>query len=235
MQLCADQVVCISVRPTHYIAAHTCAIRSIAFVTSPPPSTALEDAGAFELSGDPNRVATVGYDGSTAITVLRDSDGAGTVIFLHERCEPPNSPFRAGFEADHALLRRAASTYAVAWCPQSGCVYADDQDDRVRAYFLKSADYALSKRIGAHRGTIWVSFPPLHALQDRTDLGCWPSLSRNSHSQRRIITPSSSPLLQTVPYSFTRECEPYVEDEFEVISVKSCTRWNSIERMGNGE
>ncbi|GAA5900139.1 transcription factor TFIIIC subunit TFC6 [Sporobolomyces salmoneus] len=122
-----------SVRPTHYIAAHTCAIRSIAFVTSPPPSTALEDAGAFELSGDPNRVATVGYDGSTAITDLRDSDGAGTVIFLHER----------------------SSTYAVAWCPQSGCVYADDQDDRVRAYFLKSADYALSKRIGAHRGTIW--------------------------------------------------------------------------------
>jgi hypothetical protein len=77
----------LTARPTHYLAAHSCAIRSIAFVVAPPSSISLEADGAFDLSGDPVRVAAVGYDGSTTITDLREADGAGTAIFLHERCE----------------------------------------------------------------------------------------------------------------------------------------------------
>ncbi|GAA5950753.1 hypothetical protein JCM3765_000597 [Sporobolomyces pararoseus] len=122
-----------NLRPTHYLPVHSCAIRSIAFVNSPPPSNSFDSNGSFNLSGDPNRIAAVGYDGSTTVTDLREVEGAGSAVFLHER----------------------SATYSVAFSPQSGCIYADDQDDRIRAYFLKSLDYGLSKRIGAHRGTIW--------------------------------------------------------------------------------
>ncbi|GAA6016034.1 hypothetical protein JCM11491_000646 [Sporobolomyces phaffii] len=122
-----------SVRPTHYLSAHACAIRSIVFANIPPRATSRDALGSFDLDGEPRKIATVGYDGSTLLTDLRESDGAGSGVLLHER----------------------SSSYAVAWSAQSGCVYADDQDDRIRAYFLKSFDFGNSKRIGAHRGTIW--------------------------------------------------------------------------------
>lgn len=74
-------------RPIQHLAVHTAAIRGVAFIASPPPSIGPESAGAFDLSGDPTRVASIGLDGSTAVTDLRDNEGAGTTILLHERCE----------------------------------------------------------------------------------------------------------------------------------------------------
>ncbi|GAA5925545.1 uncharacterized protein JCM15063_005054 [Sporobolomyces koalae] len=122
-----------AVRPTQWIPAHSCAIRAITFLNSPPPSTDSDNSGAFDLDGDPHKLGTVGYDGSTHVTDLRETGFAGVGVVLHER----------------------SSTFAVAWCPQSGCLYADDQEDRIRAYFTKAQEFGGSKRIGAHRGTVW--------------------------------------------------------------------------------
>lgn len=133
------------------------------FVNSPPASTALDSAGEFDLSGDPNRIATVGYDGSTHVVDLRESGSAGVGVVLHERCASALLPFlRSRFDRLTKERVRVASTYTAAFCPQSGCVYADDQDDRIRAYFLKSAEFGSSKRIGAHRGTVWVRLIQLY-------------------------------------------------------------------------
>ncbi|GAA5920572.1 hypothetical protein JCM1841_005739 [Sporobolomyces salmonicolor] len=120
-----------TVRPTHYLPVHSAPIRSIAFVLAPPPSTV--NPAQQDLDADPIWIASTGMDGNTVMSDLRESGSAGSGLLLHER----------------------SSGYAVAFSPHLGCVYGHDQDDRLRAYFLKPSELGNSKRIGAHRGTVW--------------------------------------------------------------------------------
>ncbi|GAA5962236.1 hypothetical protein JCM21900_000133 [Sporobolomyces salmonicolor] len=120
-----------TVRPTHYLPVHSAPIRSIAFVLAPPPSTA--NPAQQDFDADPVWIASTGMDGNTVMSDLRESGSAGSGLLLHER----------------------SSGYAVAFSPHLGCVYGHDQDDRLRAYFLKPSELGNSKRIGAHRGTVW--------------------------------------------------------------------------------
>ncbi|GAA6060983.1 hypothetical protein JCM10212_000669 [Sporobolomyces blumeae] len=121
-----------TVRPTHYVGVHSSAIRSITFITTPPLSTE-PDAVDLDFESEPHRLATASYDGSTSIVDLRESGCAGVGVFLHERC----------------------ARVPISYSPHAGCLYADDQDDRIRAFFLRPTEFGGSKRIGAHRGTVW--------------------------------------------------------------------------------
>lgn len=56
------------------------------------------------------------------------------------------------------LLALAAPIYDVAFCAHTGLVYANDLDDRIRAFFLKPSVLGSEGRIAAHRGTVWVRF-----------------------------------------------------------------------------
>ncbi|GAA5888249.1 hypothetical protein JCM5296_000246 [Sporobolomyces johnsonii] len=128
-------------RPTHYLPVHSSPIRSMTFVLAPPPSTV--NPAQQDLDADPVWIVSTGLDGNTIMSDLRESGSAGSGSLLHER----------------------SSGYAVAFSPHLGCVYGHDQDDRLRAYFLKASELGNSKRIGAHRGTVWsLAASPHHSF-----------------------------------------------------------------------
>ncbi|GAA5901180.1 hypothetical protein JCM6882_006137 [Rhodosporidiobolus microsporus] len=119
-------------RPTHYFPAHSSVIRSLCFVTTPPPSlSTVADAAVHNLEGEETGIVSTGYDGSTVLSDLRSPSG-GAAVLNHER----------------------TPGYCVAFAPHSGCAMIPDQDDRVKALYLRPSEIGSYKRIAPHRGAI---------------------------------------------------------------------------------
>ncbi|BGP24903.1 transcription factor TFIIIC complex subunit Tfc6 [Rhodotorula toruloides] len=125
-------------RPRQYLTAHTAPIRSLVFIDSPPPS--LADRSKHDFDAPPTGIISAGYDGNAVFSDLRNPGGGG-IVLSHER----------------------APIYDVAYCAHTGLAYANDLDDRVRAFFLKPSVLGSEGRIAAHRGTVWsISASPHH-------------------------------------------------------------------------
>ncbi|GAA6040917.1 hypothetical protein JCM8097_003186 [Rhodosporidiobolus ruineniae] len=121
-------------RPTQYFPAHSSLIRSLSFILSPPPSLSSADAAARpNPDGEPTGIVSVAFDGSAVLSDLRASGGAEAgVILNHER----------------------TPLYTISYGPHTGCAYVGDQDDRIRALYLRPSEVGSNKRIAVHRGTV---------------------------------------------------------------------------------
>ncbi|GAA5985787.1 hypothetical protein JCM11641_006206 [Rhodosporidiobolus odoratus] len=184
-------------RPTHYFPAHSSVIRSLTFVPTPPPSISFpESAQDYDHHAEPTGLVSTGYDGSTVLSDLRNPAGMGGAVVLdHER-----SP-----------------SYAVAFCPHTGCVYISDSDDRVKALYLKPGDMGSVKRIAPHRGAVLsIATSPHHPFIIATSTDGSASLTNGMRAMRkRRVRGHFTQRLCRVEINRNREWEKGGEDRKE--------------------
>ncbi|GAA5820381.1 hypothetical protein JCM11251_005603 [Rhodosporidiobolus azoricus] len=155
-------------RPTHYFPAHSSVIRSLTFISTPPPSLSSPSGAAeHDISGGyETGIVSTGYDGSTVLSDLRTPCG-GVVVLNHER----------------------TPGYTVAYSPHVGCVFIPDQDDRVKGLYLRPSEIGRITRITPHRGAILsVATSPHHpfVLSTSVDGSCLLTSGVRAFRVRRV-------------------------------------------------
>ncbi|KAI5481920.1 transcription factor TFIIIC complex subunit Tfc6 [Pseudohyphozyma bogoriensis] len=118
-----------TVRPTLYLAIHTAVVRSVAFVRTPPPSTAHD--GKRDLEAEPQIVAATGYDGSVTLVDLRD----------------PGMVLAPSFDRDAGMVVR--------YDPSSGKVIGSVNESHVFALSIDPGDFGQKRNLVDCGGKIW--------------------------------------------------------------------------------
>jgi transcription factor C subunit 6 len=127
----------LALRPTHYIPVHQSAIRALAWVCAPPPSTVNTDADAdtvadgMDYTSDPYIIASGGYDGVTALTPL---------------------PMRQGF----VVTRTRAVISSLAWSAYCGAVIGTENENAVKAWSVAPAMLGRGHVLVEMGGDAWV-------------------------------------------------------------------------------
>lgn len=172
------------VRPVQYFPVHTAIIRSITFIRGPPLSPELD--GAPDLDAEPNRIATIGYDGLANVVDLQDP--SVPLEIWHERGMSSQSLLQSEREPD-VLWLLAAGT-AIAFSSWTGSILSNDAENRVRSSSLHPSEFGASKKTTIHRSAVWVSFVSPFPSERVTDFSC-------GQSPNPIIIPWSCRLRQT--------------------------------------
>jgi transcription factor C subunit 6 len=128
--------------PTHYIAAHQSAIRSLAWVTAPPPSALDIDTSSntdpnpnreyLSYTSSPDTLVSTGYDGvlsATSLPLLRAS----------------------------GLSRTRDALHACAFSCWAGAALGTDHEHVVKAYSLAPSMLGRGHLLCEPRGPSWVS------------------------------------------------------------------------------
>jgi transcription factor C subunit 6 len=128
--------------PTHYIAAHQSAIRSLAWVTAPPPSAFDIDTSSntdlnlnreyLSYTSSPDTLVSTGYDGvlsATSLPLLRAS----------------------------GLSRTRDALHACAFSCWAGAALGTDHEHVVKAYSLAPSMLGRGHLLCEPRGPSWVS------------------------------------------------------------------------------
>ncbi|GAA5864575.1 hypothetical protein JCM8547_005586 [Rhodosporidiobolus lusitaniae] len=156
-------------RPMHYFPAHSSVIRSLVFVSAPPPFlSSVAAAAQHDHTAEPTGLVSTGYDGSTVLSDLRHVGGMGGASVLNHERTP---------------------CYAVAFSAHAGGVIIPDQDDRVKLLYLKASELGGSKKIAPHRGPITsIATSPHHAfvLSTSIDGSCLLTTAVRALRRRRV-------------------------------------------------
>ncbi|PLW12360.1 hypothetical protein PCASD_22823 [Puccinia coronata f. sp. avenae] len=115
------------IRPTYFKQVHLAPIKSICWVRTPP----IGQSGKPDLDGDPEFLASTGYDGS--VKIVDSHDLAASKSLIHERGE----------------------TTSLAFSPALGCLNLADSDYSVKSVFLKPRELSVSKKILVQLGLVW--------------------------------------------------------------------------------
>ena len=222
-------------RPTHYFIAHTALVRQLVFISTPPPR--LANRAAHDLDGSPTGIISVGYDGSTMLSDLREPGGA-TSTLTHERSASPSRsprPLPCSFSDDLDVLQlrstRSPSRRTRAWRTRPTPTTVSRPSGSSRACRATRAE---SRSTAGPSGCVLLSLSLSHhfplELANRT-LTCASSLSRaRSRSPPRPTTPRRSRRRSTARPCSPRACARSASVGSAATTSRGCTASRSSAR-----
>ena len=181
-------------RPTHYFIAHTALVRQLVFISTPPPR--LANRAAHDLDGSPTGIISVGYDGSTLLSDLREPGGAPSTL-THERSASPSRsprPLPCSFSDDLDVLQlrstRSPSRRTRAWRTRPTPTTVSRPSDSSRACRATRAE---SRSTAGPSGCVLLSL----------SLSSLPSRAREPHADLRLEPISRSQSIAASPHHAT--------------------------------